>query len=64
LTKGLPLLGETEPMTVIGFNDAFRRSYADIADVLSQARQLAAIDASHAGHAAEVTLAADSPAQV
>jgi hypothetical protein len=50
-------------MTVLGFNDAFRRSYADIADVLSQARQLAAIDASHAMHAAEVTLAADSPAQ-
>jgi len=63
LTKGLPLLGETEPMTVIGFNDAFRRSYADVADVLNQAKQLAAIDASHAVHAAEVTLAADSPAQ-
>jgi len=45
LARGLPLLGDTDTVTVIGFNDAFRRSYADVADVLSQAKQLAAIDA-------------------
>ena len=45
LARGLPLLGDTDAVTVIGFNDAFRRSYADVADVLSQAKQLAAIDA-------------------
>jgi hypothetical protein len=45
LSKGLPLLGDTATVTVIGFNDAFGRSYAEIVEVLSEAKTLATIDA-------------------
>jgi hypothetical protein len=45
LSKGLPLLGDTATATVIGFNDAFRRSYAEVVEVLSEAKKLATIDA-------------------
>ena len=44
LSKGLPLLGDTATVTVIGFNDAFGRSYAEIVEVLSEAKTLATID--------------------
>ena len=44
LAKGLPLLGNTDTVTIIGFNDSFGRSFADVAAVLSDAKQLAAID--------------------
>jgi hypothetical protein len=44
LAKGLPLLGNTDTMTIIGFNDSFGRSFADVATVLSDAKQLSAID--------------------
>ena len=44
LSKGLPLLGDTATVTVIGFNDAFGRSYAEIVEVLSEAKPLATID--------------------
>ena len=45
LSKGLPLLGDTATVTVIGFNDAFGRRYSDVLDVVSAAKELAAIDA-------------------
>jgi hypothetical protein len=45
LSKGLPLLGDTATVTVIAFNDAFGRSYAEIVEVLSEAKTLATIDA-------------------
>jgi hypothetical protein len=45
LSKGLPLLGDNATLTVIGFNDAFRRNYADVAEILSEAKELAVIDA-------------------
>jgi hypothetical protein len=45
LSKGLPLLGDTATVTVIAFNDAFGRSYAEIVAVLSEAKTLATIDA-------------------
>jgi hypothetical protein len=44
LAKGLPLLGNTDTATIIGFNDSFGRSFADVAAVLSDAKQLSAID--------------------
>jgi hypothetical protein len=44
LSKLLPQLGDCDRNTIIGFNDAFRRSYADVAAVLSDAKQLAATD--------------------
>jgi hypothetical protein len=44
LAKSLPLLGNTDTMTIIGFNDSFGRSFADVATVLSDAKQLSAID--------------------
>jgi hypothetical protein len=31
-------------VTIIGFNDSFGRSFADVAAILSDAKQLAAID--------------------
>jgi hypothetical protein len=45
LSKGLPPLGDTPSVTVIGFNDAFGRRYSDVLDVVSAAKELAAIDA-------------------
>ena len=45
LSKGLPPLGDTATVTVIGFNDAFRRSYDELVEVLSEAKKLATIDA-------------------
>jgi hypothetical protein len=45
LSKGLPPLGDTPAMTVIGFNDAFARRYSDILDVVNAAKELAEIDA-------------------
>jgi hypothetical protein len=45
LSKGLPPLGDTATVTVIGFNDAFRRCYAELVEVLSEAKKLATIDA-------------------
>jgi hypothetical protein len=45
LAKGLPPLGDTPSVTVMGFNDAFRRSYAEVAEVVTKAKELAAIDA-------------------
>ncbi len=44
LSKGLPPLGDTVTVTVIGFNDAFRRSYAEVVEVLSEAKKLAMSD--------------------
>jgi hypothetical protein len=44
LAKGLPLLGNTNTVTIIGFNDSFGRSFADVVAVLNDAKQLAAID--------------------
>jgi hypothetical protein len=44
LAKGLPLLGNTDTVTIMGFNDSFGRSFADVAAVLSDAKQLSAID--------------------
>ena len=44
LAKGLPLLGNTDTVTIIGFNDSFGRSFADVAAVLSDAKRLSAID--------------------
>jgi hypothetical protein len=44
-SKGLPPLGDTPTLTVIGFNDAFARRYSDIADVVTAAKELAATDA-------------------
>jgi hypothetical protein len=41
LSKGLPPLGDTETVAIIGFNDAFRRSYAEVVEVLSEAKRLA-----------------------
>ena len=46
LSKGLPPLGDTATVTVIGFNDAFRRSYAEVVEILSEAKNLAMSDAS------------------
>jgi len=40
ISKGLPALGDTAAMTVMGFNDAFRRSYVEVAEVLTQAKGL------------------------
>jgi hypothetical protein len=45
LSRGLPPLGDTPSVTVIGFNDAIRRSYAEVAEVVTKAKELAAIDA-------------------
>jgi hypothetical protein len=45
LSKGLPPLGDTPAMTVIGFNDAFARKYSDVAEVVNAAKELAASDA-------------------
>ena len=44
LAKGLPLLGNTNVVTIIGFNDSFGRSFADVAAVLSDAKQLSVIE--------------------
>ena len=44
LAKGLPPLGDTNMVTIIGFNDSFGRSFADVAAVLSDAKQLSVID--------------------
>ena len=44
LSKGLPPLGDTATMTVIGFNDAFRRGYAEVVEILSEAKNLALSD--------------------
>jgi hypothetical protein len=44
LSKGLPPLGDTATVTVIGFNDAFRRSYAEVVEILSEAKNLAMSD--------------------
>ena len=41
----LPPLGDCNRTTIIGFNDAFRRSFADVAAILSEAKELATIDA-------------------
>jgi hypothetical protein len=45
LRNNLPPLGDCDQNTIIGFNDAFRRSFLDITTILSDAKQLAAIDA-------------------
>jgi hypothetical protein len=37
VAKGLPPLGDTNMVTIIGFNDSFGRSFADVAAVLSDA---------------------------
>jgi hypothetical protein len=42
--KGLPPLGEGRDCSIMGFNDAHRRGFADIAAVLREARQLAMAD--------------------
>ena len=44
LAKGLPLLGNSDTVTIMGFNDAFGRSFADVAAVLSDAKQLSGVD--------------------
>jgi hypothetical protein len=44
LSKGLPPLGEGGDCSIMGFNDAHRRGFADIAAVLREARQLAVSD--------------------
>jgi hypothetical protein len=44
LSKGLPPLGDTATVTVTGFNDAFRRSYAEVVEVLSEAKKRAISD--------------------
>ena len=44
LANGLPPLGDTNMVTIIGFNDSFGRSFADVAAVLSDAKQLSVID--------------------
>ena len=44
LRKGLPPLGDGGDCSIIGFNDAHRRGFADIAAVLREARQLAMVD--------------------
>ena len=44
LRKGLPPLGDGGDCSIIGFNDAHRRDFADIAAVLKEARQLARAD--------------------
>ena len=44
LSNGLPPLGDSATVTVIGFNDAFRRSYAEVVEVLSEAKNLAMSD--------------------
>ena len=46
LRRHLPLLGESDHYSIIGFNDAHRRSFADIAAVLAEARRLALREAS------------------
>jgi hypothetical protein len=43
--NGLPPLGDTPSMTVMGFNDAFGRRYSDIFDVVKAAKKLAEMDA-------------------
>jgi hypothetical protein len=45
LSRALPPLGDTPTVTVMGFNDAFRRSYAEVAEIVTKAKELAAIDA-------------------
>jgi len=45
IRKSLPPLGDSDGVTVIGFNDAYRRSFGDILEVLRQARELAMVDA-------------------
>jgi hypothetical protein len=44
LAKRLPPLGDTNMVTIIGFNDSFGRSFADIAAVLNDAKQLSVIE--------------------
>ena len=44
LSKGLPPLGDTATVSIIGFNDAFRRSYVEVVEVLSEAKRLAMSD--------------------
>ena len=44
LAKRLPPLGDTNTVTIIGFNDSFGRSFADIAAVLSDAKQLSVVE--------------------
>jgi hypothetical protein len=44
LSKGLPPLGDTATVSIIGFNDAFRRSYVEVVEVLSAAKGLAMSD--------------------
>jgi hypothetical protein len=44
LSKGLPPLGDGGDCSIMGFNDAHRRGFADIAAVLREARELAMVD--------------------
>jgi hypothetical protein len=41
LVKGLPLLANTDTLTIMGFNDAYGRRFVEILEVVRQARQLA-----------------------
>ncbi len=45
LRRRLPSLGGSDHNSIMGFNDAHRRSFADITAVLAEARQLALRDA-------------------
>ena len=44
IRKGLPPLGDGDDCSIMGFNDAHRRGFSDIATVLREARQLAMVD--------------------
>jgi hypothetical protein len=46
MRKGLPALGDSDCMAVMGFNDTYRRQFGDILEVVRQARELARLDAS------------------
>jgi hypothetical protein len=56
LRRRLPALGETDHNSIIGFNDAHRRSFAEIAEVVAEARRLALCDASVAPNMPETTI--------
>jgi hypothetical protein len=45
MRKGLPALGDSDCMAVMGFNDTYRRQFGDILEVVRQARELARLDA-------------------
>jgi hypothetical protein len=45
LSRGLPLLGNSDVLTVMGFNDAYGRRFDEIAEVVRHAHQLAVMAA-------------------